>query len=54
MKKVRERLRDSRDLRRERNVSRKRLLDSQRLRESLNPTVKGIPTKSLRQQQVVA
>jgi hypothetical protein len=33
--------RDSRDLRRVRNVLRKRLLDSQRLCESLNPTVKG-------------
>jgi hypothetical protein len=29
----------------ERNVSRKRLLDSQRLRESLNPTIKWIPNE---------
>jgi hypothetical protein len=34
-------------MKRERNVSRKRLLDSRRLRESLNPTVKGIPTERL-------
>jgi hypothetical protein len=47
MRKVRERLCHRRDLRREENVSRKRLLVSQRLRESLNPTVEGIPTKRL-------
>jgi hypothetical protein len=32
----------------------KGLHDSQTLRESLNHTVKGIPTEGLRQQQVVA
>jgi hypothetical protein len=29
------------------NVLKKRLLNSQRLREGLNPTVKGIPTERL-------
>jgi hypothetical protein len=36
-------LRDSRDLRRERNILRKRLLHRQRLCESLTPTLRGFP-----------